>query len=477
MRCWLNRIFAGVPLAVAVLAAVVAIAAPAVAQERPVTLEQAVRAALEHSPKVKIADIGVEKAGDTRKGAIGPMVPNLSIDMGVQYWDAANQLNFLGKDMPSDAELAAAIEPIAGLLPEESKATFGKLLTGFSKMRNYQVQDQVTASVTVQAVQPLTPLISLASVYKVYGAAEDAAKFEALSERNNIAYEVSELFFQLMSARRMTDVAKLGVEQVEAHLKMARSFLKAEMVGRDDVLRAETALADIKAQYDKGRYTVELVRAALNVKMGNPIDDQIVPAGDYPDDPPEIDILEEDAVEKALSSRPEKRKLDSQVKMAEAGRMARVGQLVPTIAAVFRYTWFTGSEFQRENSAFIGAVLQWDFWNMGQKYFEMKAAEKDKQMAMAGLDLARDLITLDVKKAFIDLKSARSQITSFKKAVESAEENLRVVQKKYEASTSTSVELFDAQSSLNLARGHLAVAVNSYYIAYSNLQRALAGSI
>ncbi len=463
--------------AAGVLLACIFAAMPAAAQDIPLTLDDAVAAAIEHSPKIAIAGIAVEKAADVRKGAIGPMVPNVSLDAGIQYWDDATRIDFLGSDMPSDEELSAAIEPIAVLLPEESKATFGKLLTGFSKMRDYQVVDQLTAKVTLQVVQPLTPLISLASLYRVYGAAEEAARLEVVAARSDMTFEVSQLFFQLMSALRMTDVAAQGVETVQAHLKMAQSFLKAEMVGRDDVLRAETALAQITAQYDQARHGVELARAALNTMMGRDPDDRIVPVGDFPDDPPELDIDVEDAVSRAIDARPEVAKIRTQEEMADAGRVARLGQLVPVIAGVFRYEWFHGSEFQRENSLFVGAVLQWDFWAMGQKWFEMKAAEKDLQMARVGLDMARELIGLDVRKAMIDLRSARSQITSYRKAVESAEENLRVVEKKYEAASATSVEVLTAQSSLNLARGNLAVAVNSYYIAYANLQRALAGSL
>ncbi|HOC99441.1 MAG TPA: TolC family protein [Myxococcota bacterium] len=462
-----------------VAACLFAVAVPSAssALERPVTLEEAVKAALEHSPKSRMSQLAVEKARDIRNGSLGPMFPNVTIDAGLQYWDDATGMDFLGGDMPSDDELAAAVEPFAALIPEESKATFGKLMNGLSKMRNYQVADQLTASVTIQAVQPLTPLISLAAAWRAYGAAEDAARLEAVAERNNITYEVSQVFFQLMSAIRMTEVARQGVELVQAHLKMAQSFQKADMVGRDDVLRAETALAQISAQYDQGRHGVELARAALNVMMGIPPDEETVPAGDFPDEPPELTITEEDAVERALAARPEQSKLQAQVRMAEAGKAARVGQLVPVIAAVFRYTWFHGSEFQRENSAFIGAVLQWDFWNMGQRWFEMKAADKDLQMARAGMDMARDLITLDVRKAFIDLKTGRSLIASYRKAVESAEENLRVVTKKYEAASATSVEMLDAHTSLNMARANLAVAVNNYYISYANLQRALAGSL
>lgn len=460
-----------------VLTSLVHLSAAAQPVDMPLTLDEAVTAALEHSPKVRIAEIGVRKASDVRKGAIGPMVPNVTLDASVQYWDDATRIDFLGSDMPSDEELAAAIDPISGLLPEESKATFDKLLKGFGKMRDYQVQDQLTGQVTIQVVQPLTPLISLAALYRVYGAAEEAARLEVVAARSEVTFEVTQLFFQLMSALRMTDVAAQGVALVEAHLKMARSFLKAEMVGRDDVLRAETALAEISAQYDLARHGVELARAALNTMMGRSPADPVVPVGDFPDDPPELDISVEEAIDRALENRPETGRLRAQERMADAARVARVGQLVPVIAGVFRYQWFHGSEFQRENSAFIGAVLQWDLWGMGQKWFEMKAAEKDLEMARAGLDMARELIGLDVRKALIDLRSARSQIMSYKKAVESAEENLRVVEKKYEAAAATSVEVLSAQSSLNLARANLAVSVNQYYIAYANLQRALAGSI
>ena len=47
-----------------------------------------------------------------------------------------------------------------------------------------------------------------------------------------------------MSAIRMLDVTSLAIEQVEAHLKMAKSFQQAGFVGLDDVLRAEAALED-----------------------------------------------------------------------------------------------------------------------------------------------------------------------------------------------------------------------------------------
>jgi outer membrane protein TolC len=65
---------------------------------------------------------------------------------------------------------------------------------------------------------------------------------------------------------------------------------------------------------------------------------------------------------------------------------------------------------------------------------------------------------------------------SHRAAIISAEENLRVVNKKYEVSTATSVEVLDVQGSLTQAKGNYSVSVFDYYIAWANLQRASGGA-
>ena len=107
----------------------------------------------------------------------------------------------------------------------------------------------------------------------------------------------------------------------------------------------------------------------------------------------------------------------------------------------------------------------------------MKEVSRDHEKALKGLELARDGIMLDVRKAWLDLKQASLSIEALRSQIEFAQENLRVVTKKYEASTATSVEVLDAQSTLTQAKAGYQVALLNYYIAFANLQRATAGSI
>lgn len=448
--------------------ALVAFQAVATAQVREVTLEAAVRSSLEHAPELAMGREDVARAADEKSGAIGAMLPRLTLDAGIQYWDDATRVTIIDpSQMPTKEDLG----DFGALVPDAFFQKFADLA------KPMQVQDRVTGSVNLQAVQPLTPLYSLANLYRVQGAALEAARFDHAAKQASVTFQTTEVFFKLMSALRMVEVTSFAIEQVEAHLKTARSFHDAGLVGRDDVLRAETALARVRDQHQRVLSGVALARSALNVKMGRPIDEMTVPVGDYPDPPAELALTEEQLIDRALAERPERLAVERKVRMAAAGKQAAVGALIPTIAAVFRYTHFEGSTFQREDSAFVGAQLQWNFWDWGSTWFRMKAVSRDHRKAKLAMDLARDQITMDVRKAWLDLKQARSSMEANRTQIAFAEENLRVVTRKYEAATATSVEVLDAQSTLTQARANYQVALLDYYIAYANLQRATAGSL
>lgn len=444
------------------------LAADATAQVREVSLEEAVRLSLEHAPELRMGQAGIDQAADRKSGAIGMMLPRLTLDAGIQYWDKATRVQFID---PASLPTKDDLGELGALIPDSFFQSFAELA------QPIEVQERVTGSVNVQAVQPLTPLYSLANLYRVQGAALEAARFEQAAKQATITFETTEVFLKLMSAMRMVEVTRFAIEQVEAHLKTARSFHDAGLVGRDDVLRAETALARVRDQHARVLSGIALARAALNVRMGRPIDDATLPVGDFQDPPAELATTEEDLVERALAERPERLAVERKVKMAAAGQQAAVGALIPTIAAVFRYSHFEGSKFQREDSAFVGAALQWNFWDWGNTWFQMKAASRDHDKARVAMDLVRDGVMLDVRKAWLDLKQARSSMEANRAQIAFAEENLRVVTRKYEAATATSVEVLDAQSTLTRARADYQVALLDYYIAYANLQRATAGSI
>lgn len=442
------------------------------AQVRPITLDEAIRMALEHSAELKMSRADVDKASAETWSSLGALGPRLSIEAGIQYWDSPTDVSFVetGAMAVDPVKLQQELGTLLAPFPETQK-----LFGSFASLMGSQtrVQERTTGSVALQAVQPLTPLYSLISLYKMNRASHEAAEITAEGVAQTVRFRVAEAFFRFLSAQRMVEVAQKAVEQVEGHLKTARSFYEAGLVGKDDVLRAESALARVKDSLSQAMSGTALARAAFNVLIGLPRDEPTQPMGSFSEELPEVKATLEECIEKALENRAELRATQKRVEMASAGRHAQIGQMLPTIAAVFRYSHNEGSTFQRADTYFIGGQLTWTFWEWGATYHKVKSVEADLAKAVEGLGLARDSITLDVTKAYLDLKQARSSIEANRVAIQASEEALRVVTKRYDASTATSVEVLDAQSALTQARAAYEVALYNYYTALANLKRAV----
>ncbi len=178
------------------------------------------------------------------------------------------------------------------------------------------------------------------------------------------------------------------------------------------------------------------------------------------------------AARQTRPQRAEVREVAHRVEMARAGRLAAIGAMLPTLAAAFNWTRQWGSEFQRKTSYFLGGTLQWNFWEWGAQYHQVRAADRDIARALEAQAAIRDLVALDVKRAYTQARLALTTLETARKAVTQAEESHRIATKKYEQRVATSMEVLDAESALTGARNSYHESLYSYYLALENLKRA-----
>ena len=84
-----------------------------------------------------------------------------------------------------------------------------------------------------------------------------------------------------------------------------------------------------------------------------------------------------------------------------------------------------------------------------------------------------DSIRLEVKEEVLALKNAEDNIPTTRKAVEQAEENLRVNDERYKAQVTTITEVLDAQSLLTQARANYYRSLYNHNLAKARLQRTI----
>ncbi len=84
-----------------------------------------------------------------------------------------------------------------------------------------------------------------------------------------------------------------------------------------------------------------------------------------------------------------------------------------------------------------------------------------------------DGIRLELQNPILDLSEAEKNIPTAQKAVDQAEENLRVSEDRYKTQVTTSTEVLDAQTLLSQARMNYYNALYDHNLAKAGLLRAI----
>jgi outer membrane protein TolC len=181
-----------------------------------------------------------------------------------------------------------------------------------------------------------------------------------------------------------------------------------------------------------------------------------------------------DQAEKAAElQRIELREVDEQIEvMARETRLAYL-KLIPTVSVVGAYIHNEGSLFSEVNAGYVGATASWDVWDWGTTTSGIAEAKARAHQALLARSKVDDRIRLEVQQAFVAINSAREAMAVAKASVALAEENFRLVQKRYEASAATSFDVVDAEGLLTQARGQMQTALYDFFIARAALRTAV----
>jgi outer membrane protein len=427
-------------VAMALAGAMVAAHARAQPQGKTYTLEQCVAIAVQHNPDAKASDAEVDAANAGRAGVRGEFGPKLRAEGNVQQWNS-----------PFD-------------LP------FGPQV--------FRVRDAFTWSGSVSVIQPVTSLWAIYDQYKVQSLGVDVATIQRDAAKRDIAFRTAEAYLRVLETDRLTEVAAASVTQLEAQLKQAQSLLANGVIAKNDELRAELALASARQRLIQTRGNVLLARGQLATLMGMPTDASIVAAPVASGDaaPPLDEATLGSAEAHAASQRLELRAVDRKIEQSEARVAFAKKKLLPQVNVVGNYTHTEGSEFAQKDAAFIGVFGTWDIWDWGTRsngVAEADARRSQEQLARKKLE---DHVKLEARQAFVQATTAKEALVVARAALTQAEENYRIVTKRFEQNASTSFDVVDAESLLTQARAQVETALYGYLVARLALQRAIGAS-
>jgi outer membrane protein len=309
-----------------------------------------------------------------------------------------------------------------------------------------------------------------------------ASQAQVDEQKLQIVYLVEQRFYELVRAQRQLQVLADAAARSRDQADYTQRLFEGGRATQADVYAARANRDNDEVTRLGQERAVELARADLAVAVGVDPSEPLAVAEPQnlmadPAPPPPA----HEAVERAMQSRPSLKAFaltaDQNRKLASAAK----GDYWPTISLALSYDRFAqtyGSFTDKldRNAQLNGSInLKWNLFNG----FATKAGveKADIQTALAENDLqnGRRNVASDVQKAVAQLATARQQARVAQQAEQTAKEGLRLAKTRQEVGVGTQLEVRDAELKLTQAQLNVVGSLVDGREAEAALRRAQGG--
>lgn len=282
-----------------------------------------------------------------------------------------------------------------------------------------------------------------------------ARQYQTGASTQQIKLEVAQHYINVLRAESTLGVADSNVKSLSAHMHDVDDMFKSGLVARNDYLAAAVSLADSEQRRLQASNQFDLSRAAYNRALGRDLSATVSLDENLPGIDSQLDLTSLEALtDVALRMRDELGGLDA---AAEAFRnqaeSARAGTR-PQLALTGGYMALRNDFLNRDDFWMVGVGVQWNLFDGGQSRKKASALTFQSNAIAHERENLRSLIELQVRQSWLRLNETRERKRLTERAVEQAEENLRVVRDRYRNGEGTNTEVLDAQVLRSMSRSN-----------------------
>ena len=406
---------------------------------RVFTLAEAVEIALRHNPSIKEADAGREGALADIKGARADFFPR-----------ASSQYNYMRRaDQPF--QRISGVERFVG--------------------------DENAHHWDVSLTQPLFTGFALTSKKEMAEIAADMQVLEGERAAINVSQDLRIAWFETLFTERIGEVAEENTVALNSHLNNAQGFFNQGIISRNDLLKAEVALAQARQQEERASADIEIARSRLTTILGVEI-----PADYRMEDikaitPVPLELT--DLTAEALSNNPVLKSFRLGLARYDSSITLAKSTAYPTVALVGQYEQngddpgAVNNSYANDHNAALVLTAKWDFYDWGKTSAGVARQEAEKKGLAEKTRAMEDQIRLEVKRAYFDLHVAETNIGTARQGLDQARENWRITELQYQNQVATSTDVLDSRTLLTEAESNYYSALYGYRIALAQLERAV----
>ena len=279
-------------------------------------------------------------------------------------------------------------------------------------------------------------------------------------------------YYAVLQAIDTVKLSKDSVERLSAHLQNVQAQYDVGVVAKVDVLRSQVELADAEQTLIKAQNAYDLAVADLNNIIGLPhgTDLKVTESLQYN----KYDNPMENCINFALANRPELFQAEAGIEAAKAAVKVAKSGYMPQVAASASNDWSSTSWPGDDNQNWgVGVSVSMNVFDSGVTAAKVNASEASLYKAEETYRQTKDSVQLDVRNNYLSLREAEKRIATSKVAVDSAEEDYRISQLRYQAGVGTNIDVMDAQVALTQAKNNYVQALYDYNTSSAALAKAM----
>jgi len=300
----------------------------------------------------------------------------------------------------------------------------------------------------------------------------EAAGHQVERTEQEIVFRVVDAYYRTLLATKQLELAEQAVKTSQSILDRSQSRFDAGLVVESDLLTAKVRIAARQQELIRARNNLDLARAELNTALGVPMDSSFQPMTLTESALP-IPVLQD--VEKlALTNRPDLKRIQSEESAQRQSVAIAKSSFGPRVNA------FAGWEMDNPTFAAGGGGNNWlggvemeiDVFQGGAKRAELARERALQEKVTAMKQVAGDAVRLEVRRAYYNLDSARQEVEVARAVIAQAQDSLRISQDRYDGGLTTVTDLLSAEEATRRSQTDYWEAVYRFHTSYASLELA-----
>jgi len=412
-----------------------------------ITLDDAIRIALERNVAVIQAENALEAQESNRLSAFGDFMPSLSLSGGWTRTQSTGTVFLQGVAIPGITRLYNSFS--GGLTANMT------IFNGFANTANL---NRAQANVA-------------------------AAENTLYRTRQRIVYETTQLYLNVLRTRELLKVSEENLKRSQKQLERIQESNRVGALALADVYRQqvqvgsdELALIQAQSNYDKARADLTFF-LALDVMEDYDYSDLTMSAEVDADEFREVEQRYGNfytLVNEALNVRPDYLSaVESYNSASSAVAVARAGHF-PSVSAFASYGYAsdTLSKLTDNKSIRWGLQISLPLFSGFAVDNQWQQARINERNAYEQMKQAERQVQVDIRKALLDYEAAKKQLDVTQKSVRSAEQDRRIAEEKYNLGAGTLLDLLIANANYVSAVSNKVNALYNYKLVKKQLEFA-----